>query len=229
MHYWTKDIVVYPHDASQNTWYVGVFSGWGGPPNGLGGLYRTTNRGVNWTRINNTDRVTSCTFSPTDPNLCFMTTEVNGLLYSSNITSANPDFSPVASYPFRQPERVFYNPYNSNEVWVTSFGHGLRVGSTLIGINGNSTEIPAEFRLHQNYPNPFNPETNIILDLPQGRDVRLTVYDLLGREIQTLKNEYMNAGTHLIKFNGSELASGTYICRTESGDFSSSMKITLLK
>ena len=64
MYYWTKDIVLYPYDANQNTFYVCVFSGWGGPPNGLGGLYRTTNRGTNWTKINNQDRVTSVTFSP---------------------------------------------------------------------------------------------------------------------------------------------------------------------
>src|SRR5688572_7669477 len=48
MRYWTKDVVIDPHDPNQNTWYAAVFSGWGGAPNGLGGLYRTTNRGVNW-------------------------------------------------------------------------------------------------------------------------------------------------------------------------------------
>src|SRR5204862_2419510 len=50
--------------------------------------------------------------------------------YSNNISAAQPTFSAVASYPFRQPERVFFNPYNSAEIWVTSFGNGLRVGSS---------------------------------------------------------------------------------------------------
>lgn len=61
MYYWTKDIVVDPNDATQNTWYVCVFSGWGGPPNGLGGIYKTTNRGSSWTKLTGTtvDRVTS--------------------------------------------------------------------------------------------------------------------------------------------------------------------------
>ena len=129
MLYWTKDLVIDPHDASQNTWYAGVFSGWGGPPNGLGGLYRSTNRGSTWTRINSLDRVTSCTFSPINPNEMYLTTETEGLWYSSNVTVASPVFTAVTSYPFRQPERVFFNPYNSNEIWVTSFGNGLRVGT----------------------------------------------------------------------------------------------------
>jgi len=130
MHYWTKDVTVDPHDAGQNTWYVSVFSGWGGPPNGLGGLYKTTNRGVSWIKINSLDRVGSCTISPVDPDEMYMSTEVNGLWYSHNINSPTPSFTEVQSYKFRQPERIFYNPYNVNEVWVTSFGNGIKRGYT---------------------------------------------------------------------------------------------------
>ena len=129
MRYWTKDLVIDPYDLSQSTWYVGVFSGWGGPPNGLGGLYRTTNRGLNWTKINSLDRVTSCAISPTNSNEMYLTTETEGLWYTSNLNVATPTFTAVTSYPFRQPERVFFNPYNPNEIWVTSFGNGLRVGN----------------------------------------------------------------------------------------------------
>jgi BACON domain-containing protein/all-beta uncharacterized protein len=129
MLYWTKDLIIDPYDLTQNTWYVGVFSGWGGPPNGLGGLYRTTNRGVTWTRINSLDRVTSCAISPTNSNEMYLTTETAGLWYTNNLSAATPTFTAVTSYPFRQPERVFFNPYNPNEIWVTSFGNGLRVGN----------------------------------------------------------------------------------------------------
>jgi photosystem II stability/assembly factor-like uncharacterized protein len=130
MYYWTKDVVVDPHDATQSTWYGCVFSGWGGPPNGLGGLYRTTNRGINWTKINNLDRVGSCSVSPVNPNEMYMSTEVNGLWYSNNISSGTPTFSQVQGYNFRQPERIFYNPFDQNEVWVTSFGNGIKKGFT---------------------------------------------------------------------------------------------------
>ncbi len=132
MLYWTKDVIIDPNDTSQNTWYACVFSGWGGPPNGLGGLYKTTNRGVNWTKINNLDRVESCAISPVDVDEMYLTTEVNGLWYSSNINSASPAFIKVSGYPFRQPERIFYNPNNTNEVWVTSFGNGIKVGNTIL-------------------------------------------------------------------------------------------------
>lgn len=128
MLYWTKDVVVDPHDATQSTWYASVFSGWGGAPNGLGGLYRTTNRGVSWTRINSLDRVNSVTISPTNPNEAYLTTEVEGLWYTENLKAPTPTFTQVAGYEFMQPMRVVYNPYDANEVWVTSFGGGMRVG-----------------------------------------------------------------------------------------------------
>ncbi len=128
MHYWTKDITIDPHDGSQNTWYAGVFSGWGGAPNGKGGLYKTSNRGITWSRIHTADRVTSCTFHPTDPSEMYFTTEQNGLYVTHTAQSASPAFTQVAKYPFRQPERVFYNPYNASDIWVTSFGNGMRQG-----------------------------------------------------------------------------------------------------
>jgi hypothetical protein len=129
MRYWTKDILIDPNDATQSTWYVCVYSGWGGPPNGLGGLYRTANRGQSWTKINSLDRVGSCAINPAHANEMYLTTETNGLWYTANLSAAQPTFTAVASYPFRQPERVFFNPYNVGEIWVTSFGNGLRVGN----------------------------------------------------------------------------------------------------
>ena len=131
MYYWTKDVVIDPNDATQNTWYVNVFSGWGGAPNGLGGLYKTTNRGTNWTKLTGTtlDRATSCTFNPSNPNELYITTETQGLWKSANINASTPTFSNVASYLFRQPERVFFNPFNTSEMWVTSFGNGMKMGT----------------------------------------------------------------------------------------------------
>jgi hypothetical protein len=119
--------IAYAHDPNEQTWYVSVSSGWGGPPNGLGGLYRTTNRGAAWTRINALNRVRSCTIHPADPNHAYMSTEEDGLWFTSNLTSAQPAFSEVSGYPFKNPLRVFFNPYDASEVWVTSFGNGLRV------------------------------------------------------------------------------------------------------
>ncbi len=133
MHYYVKDIVIDPHDATQNTWYVGVWGGWGGPiatNNDAGGLYRTTDRGLNWQRVIQKHRVTSCTVNPNDADEAYVTTESEGLWYSDDFTAANPVFSLVSSYPFGHPEKVVYNPFDSTEVWVTSFGNGIRIGQT---------------------------------------------------------------------------------------------------
>lgn len=159
MRYWTKDVVVDPNDATQNTWYVSVFSGWGGAPNGLGGLYKTTNRGTSWTKLTGStlDRVASCTFNPSNANEIYITTEVQGLWMSSNINASTPTFSNVASYPFRQPERVFFNPNNTSEMWVTSFGNGMKMGTlSATGIPEFSDE---EFSV---YPNPASSSINVI-------------------------------------------------------------------
>ena len=178
MQYWTKDIVVDPNDAQQNTWYVSVFSGWGGPPNGLGGLYKTTNRGSSWKRITDPakiDRVTSCTFNPSDPNQVYMTTETQGLWLCSNVNAATPVFTEVTAYPFKQPERVFFNPYNKSEMWVSSFGNGMKVG-TLIANQINAFKDAVFTTV---YPNPAN--ESIQLDNETGMEVIIT--NVLGEQI----------------------------------------------
>ncbi|MEO8376380.1 MAG: hypothetical protein ABI579_01815 [Candidatus Sumerlaeota bacterium] len=132
MTYYVKDLVIDPHDASQNTWYVGVWSGYGGPfatNNDAGGIYRTTNRGTSWTRIKQVHRVTSCAVSPTNANELYFTTEAEGLWYTANLSNASPTFEQLTSYPFGTPYRVYYDPFVSNKLWVTSFGHGTMSGS----------------------------------------------------------------------------------------------------
>ena len=130
MLYWTKDVVIDPHDATQSTWFACVWGGYGGLANGLGGLYRTTDRGLHWTRIfSGTDRVESCTINPTAPGEIYVTTEYDGLWYGANANAATPAFTQLAAYPFRNPERVFFNPFKPDELWITSFGNALRVGT----------------------------------------------------------------------------------------------------
>lgn len=129
MIYWTKDVVIDPWTPGESNWYVCVWSGWGGAPNNKGGLYRSADRGLIWTRISSSDRLSSCTFSPANSNELYFTTEQEGLWHTDNIRATSPVFDQVADYPFKQPERVFFNPYDATEIWVTSFGNGLRVGS----------------------------------------------------------------------------------------------------
>ncbi len=176
MHYWTKDIVIDPNDAQQNTWYVGVFSGWGGAPNGLGGLYKTTNRGTSWKRITDPamiDRVTSCTFNPSNPNQLFMTTETQGLWMCSNANAVTPVFTGVSAYSFKQPERVFFNPYNKTEMWVSSFGNGMKMGTML----PNGIPYFGDASISIVYPNP----STGIIHLNNQFAQEVMVYNILGK------------------------------------------------
>jgi hypothetical protein len=127
MHYWTKDLVIDPNDSAQQTWYVGVFQQFGGGPAETNGLYRTTDRGQHWTPIWQGGNVESCTIDPRNPDHMFVTTESDGLWSTSNLSAASPTFVADPDYPFAHPMRVFFNPYKTNEVWVASFGGGLRV------------------------------------------------------------------------------------------------------
>ena len=88
---------------------------------------------------------------------------------------------------------------------------------------------PKDFKLEQNYPNPFNPTTTIQYQLPSDARVTLKVYDILGGEVATLVNEEQEAGYREVQFNGSNIASGMYIYRLTSGNFSSIKKMLMIK
>jgi hypothetical protein len=83
--------------------------------------------------------------------------------------------------------------------------------------------------LWQNYPNPFNPTTIISYELPANDMVRLEIYDILGRKIETLLSERQNAGNHSVPFNASNLSSGVYFYRLSAGSFVQTKKLMLIK
>jgi len=98
-----------------------------------------------------------------------------------------------------------------------------------IGINQISSEVPLKYSLSQNYPNPFNPKTIIRFQLPSFSKVSLKVFDILGREVQTLVNESMKPGTYETSFDGSSFSSGVYFYKLTSGDFLETKRMILLK
>lgn len=109
-------------------------------------------------------------------------------------------------------------------------GWGFRVNnSVMVGTENISSNVPERFNLYQNYPNPFNPNTNISFDIPKDCHVSITVFDLLGREVNHLINEFKRAGSYNINFNADGLASGIYFYRINAGDFSDVKKMTLVK
>lgn len=89
--------------------------------------------------------------------------------------------------------------------------------------------IPTAFKLEQNYPNPFNPSTTIKFSIPEASFVKITITDLLGREIESLVNDELSAGNYKVDFNASELASGIYLYTIKAGNHIQTRKMMLLK
>lgn len=207
MHYWTKDVVLDPSDPLQKTWYACVFTHWGGTASGQGGLYKTTDRGTSWTKLTGSayDRVTSITFDPTNNNTAYLTTETQGLFMSTNMNVAMPIWSQVASYKFRQPERVYFNPFNTSQMWVSSFGNGMKVS------NYATTMAPATLTQKQQlqvYPNPAKDMVTITLPASNAGTF-LEVYTISG---QLVNSTYPDNTKNVLVKTGS-LVPGVYVVR----------------
>lgn len=125
--------------------------------------------------------------------------------------------------------------YRSADRYVTLGGINLdtinfyltRIG--VIGIEPNGNIIPSAYKLEQNYPNPFNPSTKIKLDVPRDSYVKLAVYDMLGREVETLVNQMLKAGSYQASWNASRYSSGIYFYKIFSADFTDTKKMILVK
>lgn len=118
-------------------------------------------------------------------------------------------------------ELVIDNAANMSYISTTS----LDFSSELTTAN----TTPYRYSLHQNYPNPFNPSTTISFELAAGNNVKLAIYDMLGRESSVLVNQYLSAGSYTINFTNSNLASGIYFYRLTAGSFTDIKKMTLVK
>jgi hypothetical protein len=112
---------------------------------------------------------------------------------------------------------------NNNVGWAPAIGYGsiVSVESEMI--------VPEKFVLYQSYPNPFNPSTRIKYSIPNSEIVSLKVYDILGREIAVILDEYKSAGTYTIEFNASRFASGVYFYQLQAGSFVETKKMVLMK
>ncbi|RPH37683.1 T9SS C-terminal target domain-containing protein, partial [bacterium] len=96
-------------------------------------------------------------------------------------------------------------------------------------VGGEKGETPREYRLDQNFPNPFNPKTVVSSQLPAAGEVRLAIYDLLGREVAVLVEERRAAGIYHDAFDASGLASGTYLYRLKANGFVKTRTMLVVK
>lgn len=117
----------------------------------------------------------------------------------------------------------------ADSILGTIQGGGTICGSPNSVELDNSKPLPKEFALEQNYPNPFNPATKISWQSPVSGNQTLKIYDILGNEVATLVNQFLEAGSYYTEFNASQLTSGIYIFRLQVGDKVFTKKMTLMK
>jgi len=186
-----------------------------------GGLYVSTNDGALWQNIAGMPSINTFMFFDNK----MLSGSADGVLYSVDggftWTAFNTGLQYLNTTAFAVSQSTLFAGVE-NFVWRRPTGQ-------LTGLKTNETEIPSEFALYQNYPNPFNPETNISYELPITNYVRLSVYDILGREIAILVNEKQHTGKYEVKFTAQNLPSGVYFYRLETSDFTQTRKMILMK
>jgi photosystem II stability/assembly factor-like uncharacterized protein len=127
----------------------------------------------------------------------------------------------IVSFAFSSAGYVFGGQQND--------GYIYRSGQAYIGIKNIGNEIPNLFSLSQNYPNPFNPNSKIKFQISKSSDVKLLVFDVLGREVAALVNQPLQPGTYEVEFDGTDYPSGVYYYRLISELYTETKKMILIK
>jgi len=187
------------------------------------GVLKTTNGGNNWSSVYHSDLKTIY-FKNSN------TGWAGGFSTILKTTNSGQNWT-MQSLP------IYYYGYiwkirNSNDSTLWAVGGKGYIFKTMnggVGINQISTEIPSKYSLGQNYPNPFNPSTVVRYQLSVVGNVSLKVYDVQGREVQTLVNERLQPGTYETTFDGSGLNSGVYFYRLISDKFVETKKMAIVK
>ena len=152
---------------------------------------------------------------------------------SNDITGNNETWSQfgldLSNYADSTIRLGFYFTSNGGGNYEGWYIDDIRIDGIVTGIGNIQNEIPNNFNLFQNYPNPFNPTTKINYEIPKRSFVTLKVYDVLGKEVATLVNQDMSAGSYEINFDASELTSGIYFYRISAGSFTETKKMILLR
>ena len=107
--------------------------------------------------------------------------------------------------------------------------HTTTGGQSLVIIENLNRQVVDDYKLYQNFPNPFNTMTNVKFQMSKSGVVEIKVFDLLGREVKTLINEYKQPGTYQVSFNAEGLTSGIYFYKMTMGDFSETKKLVFAK
>ena len=190
-----------------------------------GGVYRSSDGGATWALSNSGVAGAPWALHTHGTDLYVGTNQ--GVYRSTNLGTswtgintglpAQPAVTTLASN-----DRYLFAGLDPNSVWRRPLSEVTSAGTP-------DDQLPHRYSLGQNFPNPFNPATTINFDLPAAGEVRIAVYDLLGREIAVLVQEKKPAGSHSVRFDGAGFASGVYFYRLDAGNFSRVRRMVLLQ
>ncbi len=179
-----------------------------------GGVYHSTNAGDTWGRPYNDVPNATVTGIVSDGTHLFASTLTDG------VYTANDNSQPWTDVSDGLPVKDIRGlSLRDGYVYAATWGKGVwrrPVSEMATGV-GEISSLPAAFSLGQNYPNPFNPSTTIGFALPSQQQVRLSVFDVLGREVARLVDGVQSAGNHAVTFDAVDLPSGVYMYRLSAG------------
>lgn len=218
---WITDIEI----SENNNWFIcgyGEYNGSFYP----GYIYRSTDKGVTWSYIKFNQSINSINFSSA---ITGYASAYNNIIYKTT----NGGESWFATYCINN--SASYGIYFTNEntgYAVSLYGQIIKTttgGGVLISVEPQSYIVPRTYNLYQNYPNPFNPTTKIKFDIPKAMNASLKIFDILGREVSVIVNDFLIPGTYAFDFDGSNLSSGVYFYVLTGEGFVDSRKMVLIK
>ncbi len=189
------------------------------------GVYMSTDSGSSWTAFNSgLPRMVIIALAVAGEQI--FAGAMGGVFYSNTAadrwTDATAGLGPRYFYAFDATETDLFA--------ATGMGVWRRPLSEFVtDVEASRSDLPHEFSLAQNYPNPFNPSTSIGYQLPDAGHAKLSVYDLLGREVTVLVDEQKAPGSYSVRLDADGLASGTYVYMLRSGGQMQSRKMTLVR
>jgi len=170
---------------------------------------------------------------PVKDALVYVKSEVNNKFYAYNLTSSTGKYSiPVLPYGTYQlvAQKIGAANSISSPFEITTTQDSLTdINLTMVVTSLDKEEQPLTFCLEQNYPNPFNPSTNLEFSLKDASKVKLTIYNILGEEVTTLLNNYLEKGNYHITFNAGNLSSGIYFYELKTGQNKIVKKMNLIR
>lgn len=190
------------------------------------GIFRSRDAGVSWTSVNTGLTVLNITALAIHDSVLYAGTDSGGVFLSTNNGTSWSPFNADLPNPY-----VSSLALNDTYIYAGILGGLWRrpLSEELVSVPPSGKNVPLQFGLEQNFPNPFNPTTVIRYELALTSYVVLKIYDVLGKEVETLINEWLSAGSHSGTFNAKELPSGIYFYRLQAGDFVETKKMILLK